>query len=146
MDTVISSHPMTCEDSASSTVQPRAGQGGPRCRSPRTSPSSTGSANAHRPNATTLGEAVLASFISTAELEMQTAPAVAAATGGIVVTRTERALPTGLQRYRGTDQDSAMTLADELIPDPGALPRRLIPVRHAVPEVAIQDRLHHLGE
>ena len=64
---------------------------------------STGSANAHRPNATTLGEAVLASFISTAELEMQTAPAVAAATGGIVVTRTERALPTGLQRYRGTE-------------------------------------------
>ena len=39
-----------------------------------------------------------------------------------------------------------MTLADGLIPDPGALPRRLIPVRHAVPEVAIQDRLHHLGE
>ncbi|MGH3173360.1 MAG: hypothetical protein ACRDPF_05760, partial [Streptosporangiaceae bacterium] len=58
---------------------------------------STGSANAHRPNATTLGEAVLASFISTAELEMQTAPAVAAATGGIVVTRTERVLPTDVQ-------------------------------------------------
>jgi hypothetical protein len=62
-----------------------------RSRSARAS--STGRANAHRPNATTLGEAVLASFISTAELEMQTAPAVAAATGGIVVTRTERVLP-----------------------------------------------------
>src|SRR5262249_15272998 len=83
---------------------------------------STGSANAHRPSATTLGEAGPASFISTAELEMQIAPAVAAATGGIVVTRT------GLLRA------------------PGARPRRLIPVRHALPEVAIQDRLHHLGE
>src|SRR5215468_3904648 len=49
-------------------------------------------------------------------------------------------------RYRGYDQDPAMTLADELIADPGALPRSLIPVRHALPEVAIQDRLHHLGE
>ncbi len=72
-----------------------------RSRSARTP--STGRANAHRPRATTLGEAVLASFISTAELEMQTAPAVAAATGGIVVTRTERALPTEVQRYRCTD-------------------------------------------
>jgi hypothetical protein len=36
---------------------------------------------------------------------MQTAPAVAAATGGIVVTRTERVLPTEVQRYRGDDQD-----------------------------------------
>ena len=60
---------------------------------------STGSANAHRPNATTLGEAVLASFISTAELEMQTAPAVAAATGGIVVTRTEPA-PSAVLSHR----------------------------------------------
>jgi hypothetical protein len=32
---------------------------------------------------------VLASFISTAELEMQTAPAAAAATGGIVSIRTQ---------------------------------------------------------
>ncbi len=46
---------------------------------------------------------MLASFISTAELEMQTAPAVAAATGGIVVTRTERVLPTEIQRYRDTE-------------------------------------------
>ena len=65
----------------------------PRLRSRSARAPSTGRANAHRPNATTLGEAVLASFISTAELEMQTAPAVAAATGGIVVTRTERVLP-----------------------------------------------------
>jgi hypothetical protein len=34
---------------------------------------------------------------------MQTAPAVAAATGGIVVTRTERALPTELPSYRDTE-------------------------------------------
>jgi hypothetical protein len=40
---------------------------------------------------------VLASFISTAELDMQTAPAVAAATGGIVANRTERVLPTAVQ-------------------------------------------------
>src|SRR6185437_14775974 len=87
---------------------PRPGTG-PRqrlcSRSARTP--STGSANPHRPNATTLGEAVLASFISTAELEMQTAPAVAAATGGIVVTRTERALPTELPSYR--DATEVMT-------------------------------------
>src|SRR6266566_1446021 len=120
----------------------------PRLRSRRARTPSTGRAKAHRPSATTLGEAVLASFISTAELEMQTAPAVAAATGGMVVTRTERVLLADV-----INQDSAMTLADALLPDPGGRPRglpgrprRLIPVRDAVPEVAVQDRLHHLGE
>ncbi len=62
----------------------RDGSGGaPRLRSARASAPSTGRANAHRPSAVRLGEAP-ASFISTAELEMQAAPAVAAAIGDIL--------------------------------------------------------------
>ncbi len=69
----------------------RDGIGGtPRLRSSRARAPSTGRANAHRPSAVMLAE-VEASRISTAELEMQTAPAVAAA-GGIVVTCTSNAL------------------------------------------------------
>src|SRR6202011_1167934 len=61
----------------------RAGRGGaPRRRSAQARAPSRGRANAHRPSAVMLGEA-WASFISTAELEMQTAPAVAAAVGDI---------------------------------------------------------------
>ena len=64
--------------------------GAPRLRSSSASAPSTGRANAHRPSAVMLAE-VAASRISTAELEMQTAPAVAAATGGIVLTCTSNA-------------------------------------------------------
>jgi hypothetical protein len=52
----------------------------PRRRSSQASTPRTGSANAHRPSAVALGDAP-ASCITTAELEMQAAPATAAATG-----------------------------------------------------------------
>src|ERR1700722_2734177 len=96
----------------------RAGSGGaPRRRSAQARAPSTGRANAHRPRAVMLGE-VSASFISTAELEMQTAPAVAAATG-----------------------DTGLAAIQPRLP-------RLRPVlgRHAVPEVAVQDGFHHLAQ
>jgi hypothetical protein len=67
----------------------REGRGGAPCRrSAQVRAPSTGRAKAHRAKAVMLGE-VPASFISTAELEMQTAPAVATAIGDTVRPRIE---------------------------------------------------------